>query len=278
MHSHERVLRRFLEFLEDDKVAQIDAVDTTHITRFILEITGHRGKVSYELNHLRIFFRFLYRKEMHSCNLSLFMPASNRLRVREHLPTIWKDDDIQRIMNCIDTGNPVGKRDLAIILLAVRLGLRGSDIKNLQFKDIDWTAGTIKIIQSKTKEAQVLPLSEDIGNVLINYLKSRPVSKQPYVFLSLKAPYGPLSKNNHLHHVLNKYIKKAGVTITADKSHGMHSMRHHLASKLLKQGTPLPVISGILGHRDTQSTSEYLRVDVDQLRFCTLEVEGKQHG
>jgi len=274
MHSHGRVVRRFLNFLNDGKVVRISDVDAGHITGFILEITGHRGKTTYELNNLRVFFRFLYRKDLHYCDLSLFVPASNHLRVREHLPSVWQEDDIHRILQCIDTGNPVGKRDFAIILIAVRLGLRGSDIKKLQFKDINWNTGTITIIQSKTKEPLVLPLFEDIGNALIDYLKSsRPVSDQPYVFLSLRAPYAPLSKENHLHHVLNKYIRKADVTVSADKSHGMHSLRHSLASRLLEQGTPLPVISSILGHRDTQSTSEYLRIDIDQLRICTLEAE-----
>lgn len=274
MRSHGRVVRRFLHFLNAGNVGRIGDVDAGHITEFILEITGHRGKATYELNNLRVFFHFLYRKDLHSCDLSLFVPASNHLRVREHLPSVWQEDDIHRILQCIDTGNPVGKRDFAIILLAVRLGLRGSDIKKLQFRDINWSMGTITVIQSKTKEPLVLPLFEDIGNALIDYLKnSRPVSGQPYVFLSLRAPYSPLSKDNHLHHVLNKYIRKADVTVTADKSHGMHSLRHYLASRLLEQGTPLPVISSILGHRDTQSTSEYLRIDIDQLRFCTLEVE-----
>lgn len=277
-HSHGRVVQRFLHFLNDENVTRISDVDAGHITGFILEITGHRGKATYELNNMRVFFHFLYRNNLHPCDLSLFVPASNHLRVREHLPSVWQEDDIHRILQCIDTGNPVGKRDFAIILLAVRLGLRGSDIKKLQFRDINWTSGSITVIQSKTKEPLVLPLFEDIGNALIDYLKSsRPVSDQPYVFLSLRAPYAPLPRDNHLHHVLNKYIRKAGVIVTVDKSHGMHSLRHYLASKLLKQGTPLPVISGILGHKDTQSTSEYLRVDIDQLRFCTLEVEVQKH-
>jgi integrase/recombinase XerD len=100
------------------------------------------------------------------------------------------------------------------------------------------------------------------------------LAKQPYVFLALRAPYNQLPKDNHLHQVLNKYIRKAGILITADRSHGMHSMRHTLASNLLKQITPLPVISGILGHPDINTTAEYLRIDIGQLRSCTLGLEG----
>ena len=211
---------------------------------------------------------------MHADDLALLVPASNTLRSREHLPTVWYDDDLQAILQCIDTMNPVGKRDYAMILLAVRLGLRGSDIKNLKFCDIDWDKATITVIQCKTKEPVALPLLDEVGWALIDYLRnSRPMSDKPYVFLALRAPYNPLSRENHLHQVLNKYIRRSGISITADKSHGMHSMRHTLASKLLKQGTPLPVVSGILGHRDSNTTAEYLRVDIEQLCSCTLDLE-----
>lgn len=240
IHTHERVIIRFLQFIRDDDVQFVQNICTAHITSFLLGITGHRGKVSYELGSLRTFFRYLYRNGLHQNDLTLFVPASNKLKSREHLPTVWSNDDVQSILQCIDTGNPVGKRDYAMILLAIRLGLRGSDIKSLKFQDIDWDKETITMIQTKTKEPIALPLLEDVGMALIDYLKdSRPVSDQPYVFLALRAPCNPLSHDNHLHQVLNKYINRSGVTVTADKSHGMHSMRHALASRLLKQGTPL---------------------------------------
>lgn len=278
MHTHERVIIRFLHFLKDEGLASIAEFNEKHISDFILEITGHRGKVSYETGSLRKFFRYLYQEGQTAKDYSLFIPACNRLKSREHLPTVWEEDDINRILHSIDTGNPVGKRDFAMILLAVRLGLRGSDIKNLCFSDINWEAETITITQVKTKEPVVLPLIESIGMALVDYLKySRPISDQPYIFLALRAPYNPLSSENHLHQVLNKYISRSGVIITADKSHGMHSMRHTLASGLLKQGTPLPVISGILGHRDSNTTAEYLRVDIEQLRSCTLGLEVEEH-
>ncbi|HJA56202.1 MAG TPA: site-specific integrase [Candidatus Bacteroides intestinigallinarum] len=274
IHTHERVVRRFLDSAVSYGLEDIASIDAAHISNFIMEITGHRGKATYELNSLRVFFRYLYRSGMVTEKPALFIPASNRLRIREHLPSVWEDEDVSAILQCVDRGNPVGKRDYAMILLAVRLGLRGSDIKKLCFSDIDWEKETLTVTQQKTKELIVLPLTNEIGTALIDYLKAgRPVSSEPYIFLALRAPYTPLSKDNHLHHVLNKYIKRSGITLCADKAHGMHSMRHTLASRLLEQGTPIPVISGILGHRDSSTTMEYLRIDVEQLRSCTLEME-----
>ncbi len=275
IHTHERVVKNFFNSAVNAfGVTEISTIGTEHISSFILEITGHRGKVSYELNSLRVFFRYLYLNGMHDADLTLFLPATNKLKSREHLPSVWENDDIVSILSCIDRGNPTGKRDYAMILLALRLGLRGSDIKGLKLYDINWEQDTITIVQQKTKESIALPLSAEVGFAIVDYLKyARPISKQPYVFLALRAPYNPLPRDNHLHQILNKYIRKAGIIISADHSHGMHSMRHTLASKLLKQKTPLPVISGILGHRDSDTTAEYLRVDIEQLRSCTLELE-----
>lgn len=140
IHTHERIITRFLQFLRDDDVQSVQDISTANITSFILEITGHRGKVSY-------------------------------------LPSVWSVDDVQSILQCIDTGNPVGKRDYAMILLAIRLGLRGSDIKSLKFHDIDWDKETITVVQSKTKEPVALPLLVDVGMALVDYLRnSRPIS------------------------------------------------------------------------------------------------------
>jgi len=274
IHTHERVIIRFLQFIRDNDVKSVNDISTANITSFLLGITGHRGKVSYELGSLRKFFGYIYRNGLHNNDLTLFVPASNKLRSREHLPSVWSTNDVQSILQCIDTGNPIGKRDYAMILLAIKLGLRGSDIKSLMFHNIDWDKETITVVQTKTKEPVALPLFEDVGMALIDYLRNgRPVSDQPYIFLALRAPYNPLPSNNHLHQVLNKYINRSGILVTADKSHGMHSMRHTLATRLLKQGTPLPVISAILGHRDSTTTAEYIRVDVEQLRLCTLDLE-----
>jgi integrase/recombinase XerD len=141
-------------------------IGTEHVSSFILEITSHRGKVSYELNSLRVFFRYLYINGMHDADLTLFLPASNKLKSREHLPSVWENDDIVSILSCIDRRNPTGKRDYAIILLALRLGLRGSDIKGLKLSNINWEQDTITIVQQKTKEPVALPLSAEVGFAL----------------------------------------------------------------------------------------------------------------
>lgn len=118
------------------------------------------------------------------------------------------------------------------------------------------------------------PILNDIGWALINYLKkARPVSDSPYVFLQMNAPYEAFGKDANLHNIITKHTRKAGITISIGKRHGLHSLRHTLASTLLEQGTALPVISEILGHINSRSTSVYLQTGIEGLRQCALDPE-----
>ena len=108
IHVHERVVARFLDSVVSQGLKEISSVNTGHVSTFILEITAHRGKVSYELNSLRVFFRYLYQEELIPEDLILFLPATNRLSILEHLPSIWGAGDVEAILRCIDRGNPVG--------------------------------------------------------------------------------------------------------------------------------------------------------------------------
>ena len=273
--DYTRTFRRLTKFLKREGVVSFSDLTPAHITPFIATIATYHGRsVGVILSELRQIFRFLYLKEYHKEDLSLFVPKHNQLRAREHLPSIWSREDIERMLNSVDVGNPTGKRDYAIILLVSKLGLRVSDIVNLKFENIKWEENRIEITQVKTKQPLSLPLFEDIGSAIIDYLKNgRPITDCQNVFVRHHAPFIAFDKNNRLHHMLKGYILRADVEITPEKSHGMHSIRHSLATELLKREVPLPVISEILGHQNTSTTANYLRVDVEQLRECALSLE-----
>jgi integrase len=179
---------------------------------------------------------------------------------------------VEKLLASIDRGSPPGKRDYAIILIASRLGLRSGDICDLSFENLKWETNTLEIIQKKTEEPLVLPLLEDVGLAIIDYLKyARPeCSSTNAIFLRLIPPMGKLTKDA-LHSIVTNRMHAAGIKIQDGKKHGPHALRHSLASALLEANTPLPVISEVLGHTTTQSTSVYLKIDINQLRTCTLE-------
>ena len=200
-----------------------------------------------------------------------YVIGRNNYPKREKLPSVYDADEIKRIEDEVDQASAVGKRDYAMLLLATRLGLRSSDIAGLRFENLDWDRNIICLTQSKTKKVVELPLLTDIGEAIINYLKyGRPVSDLQQVFLSACAPYRPVNRLI-INGAISRTIISSGVDIT-DRRFGPHAMRHTLASQLLRNGISLPVISETLGHSDTQVTMNYLRIDINNLMRCSLDV------
>ena len=265
-------LRAFVDYLATLGVAP-EGISSQHLSNYTATLIGYHAKtVAATLTTIRTFLRFLYYAGYHAQDLSGAVP---RLRSGhyERLPSIWPADAVQRLLVAVDRGNPTGKRDYAILLLAARLGMRVGDIKALMLSALQWDTKTIVCVQQKTGRPVTYPLLDDVGWALIDYLQhGRPLTASPYVFVRHSAPFEPFGKHVNLHHIITTYTRRAGIPVPRGP-HGMHSLRHTLASALLEQHTPLPVIADILGHLSTQSTQVYLHVDLDALRRCALDPE-----
>ena len=159
-----------------------------------------------------------------------------------------------------------------MLLLAARLGLRSSDIVNLKFENIDWGKSEIAIIQQKTKRALRLPLLNDVGEAIINYIKNgRPNVKNSHIFIRESSPYTQLNSSS-LFTIVDGYLKRANIKVPANHRHGPHALRHSLATLLLEDNIPISTIKEILAHKSTQTTKIYLKVAEKQLLQCALEV------
>lgn len=190
----------------------------------------------------------------------------------ERLPSTYSVDEINRILTTVDRSTKYGKRDYAVLLLAVQIGMRRSDICHLRLEGVHLNDRHIVFSQEKTGGMVNLPITELLVYALADYLAhARPPTASELVFVHIYANCGSAYSESALYVMLNKYMKKAGI-ITTGKRHGMHVLRHSLSSNLLKEGTPLPVISGILGHSSTEITTRYLWMDTEQLRKLSLEV------
>lgn len=226
--------------------------------------------VSENLRMLRRLSLYAFQNGYHAEDLSGCIPSVKNSR-QQRLPAVFTEDEVEKILSSFDRENPIGKRNYAIFLLAARMGLRSCDIKALEFDFINWTEKTLSFTQQKTKKFLTLPLPDDVGWAIIDYLKhGRPVSDSRYVFIQHKPPYGQYAD---LRNVLVKQMRRAGIEAPANKRIGMHCFRHSLATAMLENGVPLPVISQTLGHADISSTEVYLRVNISQLKLCALEVE-----
>ena len=265
-------VKAFLLYLEQKHINEIDAIDGNHISGFTETIIGQSQRtIGGRLATLRHFFQFLYQEQYHPRDLSGATPTVNCGRTAK-LPQIWTAEQVERVLNAVDRGTAEGKRDYAILLLVTYSGLRDGDVQNLKFENLIWSECCIRLNQTKTGQPPELPLVEEIGTAIIDYLKfGRPKQDDSsYVFVRHKAPYG---KCYNYYHVMKKYLGEAQIRLDTERLHGLHTLRHTLATRLLEQKVPLGTISQILGHTSINTTNIYLKVDISSLRECALNPE-----
>lgn len=262
---------RFMDYLDSQKISNCREINLALINNYIKTLAGYTYKtVEQNICSLRAFFRFLGGTEEVQTDFASKTPMV-QARKQTRIPSVWTADELKKLIAAIDRGSPKGKRDYAIILLACCLGMRCTDIKGLRLENFRWETKQLVFTQSKTREPLSLPLTPEVGWAVIDYLKyGRPKIDCPYIFVKHMAPFGPFSEADHLNQMIKRYMALAHLP-TLKKRHGMHSLRHTLASVLLENNTPLPVISDILGHIDTDSTAVYLKVDIKKLKECSLD-------
>lgn len=265
-------LFRMENFLLDSGIERFDCLTRPTVKLYIESFIG--SSTSTSSTSLREFGRLCdYAVEVgaHTESFSGMIPHVKNIR-RQRLPHTFTTDEIQRLLGAVNRNNPGGKRDYAMLLMTARLGFRSGDVRTLTFSSIDWTRKTVSITQQKTGKFLELPLPDDVGWAIIDYMKNgRPVCNNDTVFVSHMPPYNelnPISGN-----LVAKYMRQAGIQTPPNRVKGMHTLRHSLASGMLAEGVPLPTISSVLGHADISSTESYLRVDIKSLRLCALEVD-----
>jgi site-specific recombinase XerD len=271
LYEHEQHLFRFLVLLNRENITEIKTVNQAHVLIYLKGIDPRYSSLAHmTIRILRDFFRYLYGQGLLDIDVSGFFPKDS-YKKQPKLPSTYKKQEIETLINSIDRSSRTGKRNYAIILLAARLGLRASDITHLKFENLHWERNAIRIRQYKTGNELELPLLPEIGNALIDYLKyGRPVSDDPHVFLVARSPFNPMCSSGVGAVVQNAFFT-AGID-TGNRKHGPHALRHSLAGFLLENRVTLPVISEVLGHEKSESTRFYLRIDVTSLQKCMLEV------
>jgi len=265
-------IRRFLVFLQYCNVESSEYITSSLTSRFLSNYAGCKTRsISNVISGLKNYMNFLYQNCFIPEDISRLLPKVRIIR-NSFIPSAWKTKDVKKLLESIDRGNPTGKRDYAILLTVVRLGLRVSDIRSLRLSNLNWNLKNISIIMQKTKQTLELPILEDVGWAIIDYLKNgRPETSSDILFIRHRAPYDAFSHNDCLQHSLHRYMVKAGIEIPRDRACGLHSLRSTLARAMLDNNTPLPVISEVLGHQNIQTTSIYLKIDMEGLRKCVID-------
>jgi site-specific recombinase XerD len=272
--SNTRTVQFLLSYLYAQGVAAFEDITIQHIENYLRTHDGKSIKyIGTILYVFRKFFSFLFDRGFLADNLAVKLPKV-RIQRNATIPYGWSKPDIQKLLGVIDREDPKGKRDYAMLLIAIRLGLRISDIRNLKQSSINWSRQTINLNMMKTGQLIELPLLKDVGWAIIDYMKNgRPASNSECVFIRHRAPFNAIGGIGSFTKELHRYIVKAGIKIPDGQRRGMHSLRNALAANMLEIKSPLPIISEALGHQSVRTTGLYLKIDLDGLRKCALDPE-----
>jgi site-specific recombinase XerD len=244
----------------------------TDIDAFLISCAERyaRSTVADIAASIRCFARFLLARGHISIELaeSIISPGQPRFeQPRRALP--W--EDVRRLLRAVDTSSPRGLRDHALLLMMSTYGFGAGEVIGLQLQDIDWSAATLSVMRPKTGVGFTLPLLPAVGKALALYLRDGRPPNIPHrhVFVCMKMPFSPLAASAAVRHILVKHAVAAGLNAPYL---GSHVLRHSNAARQVNLGIRPQVLSDLLGHRDPESISAYVRIATEALRDVSLPV------
>jgi len=263
--GYERVARVFLEEQQPGRLESLTAAD---VSGFLSRECPRRGVSGARelVAGLRPLLRYLHVTGLIETPLVWAVPGVADLRDRS-LPHGVEPQVVARLLASCDRRRTVGRRDYAILLLLVRLGLRAGEVAAVHLDDLDWRAGEI-LVRGKRDRQDRLPLPVDVGQALVSYLQRRGRSEFRAVFLRMHAPAGALTRIG-VCGVVHDACVRAGVPPV-----GAHQLRHTAATAMLREGASLSEIAQVLRHREIKTTAQYAKVDRARLRPLAMPWPG----
>lgn len=271
IRSHNKYLKDFLGYIHyDANVNTLQMLTTKEIKGFLCLCAKRLNRYSLQhvVGYLRSFLRFQFERGVIQSALHTMIDTPRIYRM-EQLPRSLSWEMVNSLLLSIERKSKHGIRDYSMLFLIASYGMRACEVVSLTLDDIDWRAGVIRVPQRKRGNPLLLPLTDAVGDVLIEYLK-KSRSALPYreLFLRIRAPSGPL-KPTAVAEAFQLRVRKSGLDIPYQ---GPHCLRHSYAVHLLRRGTAVKAIGDLLGHRSVESTYTYLRLDIEDLRTVALPV------
>ncbi len=265
------IISEFLDVQEYEEAPdRLVFLNVTDIDNFIQHMAKRMGRVALQkaTSTLRHFLRFLSDRGVIPSGLERQIDTPRVYR-QEQLPKALPWSTVQAFLHSIDRHTAIGKRDFAMFSLITTYGLRACDVVALKLNDVKWRTGRIQICQTKTSRPLELPLIDEVGSALYDYLNGVPRhGNYRQVFLRLKAPSGVL-KSTAVTAAFQTWSIKSGLDIPYK---GTHWLRHSCALNLCRQGFSLKIIGDLLGHRRPESTAVYIRLKTEDLRDVALNM------
>ena len=261
-------VQRLLTYL-DQQGHSLESLTPDHVDAYLKHLgqTWSRVSLSSTAHALRTWFRYCEIRGRTPAGLADSILAP-RIYRQEGLPIGPTWEQVKGIIPDSTRDKPFQLRDRAILLLLAVYGLRSGEVRRLQLDDIDWKRDRLCVVRSKSGQRELLPLEPQTGNAIALYLRrGRPKCDSRCVFVTLRAPFRPLSTGALHHMVSHRLVPMAG----PGKGRGPHALRHACARRLVNAGLSLKEIGDHLGHRNPDSTRIYAKVDLASLRSVAME-------
>ncbi len=246
-----------------------------HIEEVVGQFSGtHRHIRKKFKNKLRVFLRWCLYNKITDKDLSLLVGKEKSV-TDPKLPSTFSAEECKLILKAVERASPAGKRDYAILLCIAVYGWRAADIRELRLENIDWRKNKISFIQQKTSVPVEFPIIPAVGNAIIDYLKNaRPESDSNHVVLMMSHLFMglPIKGTSFIYRLLLRYVQLAGIKGLDKRKHGSHAFRFSLATHLIASGHTISLTKSILGHKTTDVTLNYVRLDISSLKKCNLPV------
>ena len=237
--------------------------------RFVAARAGkcRRSSAQVAACSVRSLLRFLVLRGLCGGNLVQAVPRIPQWR-QEGLPRFMTEEQLRRLLDSFDRSCATGRRDYAMTLFMVALGLRVSEVTELHLDDIDWRAGTVRIRSAKNRRTRLLPLPNRVGKATARYLHGgRPSSTQRQVFLRHSVPVGIPVSRELVRGVVRRAYARAGCP---REWTGTHILRHTVATRLLQRGASLKEIADLLGHQSIDTSTIYSKVNISALAAVAM--------
>jgi len=265
------VAHKYFVWLSENGYYDLSNVDTSAVRQFMVFCSKSMSPNS--MRDVQLYLRKLY-DYLSASGLS-DIPYKELLAFRVNreskiYPCVPKED-IAAMFEAIDRTTKRGKRDYAILLLGAVTGLRAIDVAYMKLGDINWIRGEIKLVQAKTGMSVVLPLTQDVGEAIQDYiLNARPKSETQNIFLRINAPHRELKSAVTVSDIYNDWRKAAGLPPCKK----FHSLRRTLGRDMVTGGTAATTVAQVLGQKDFNSAKQYISLDSKHLKLCALPFDG----
>lgn len=269
--AYKHDLGKFSEFADKElgKGWQLGDIDQYTVKSF-LQFMADKGNAAVsrgrKLATLKSFFKYLTAegKVKSDPTAQVKMP-----KTQQKEPSYLTEQEYKRLLRTVQKNATkyFRARDMAIITMLLGMGLRLSELVELNVANISFEEGTIKVTRKGNHE-RILPANDGVMIAIQRYLKTRKdVTSQEPLFLSKR---NKRISNASVWHLVKKYLKQA--QIEKDKL-SPHTLRHTFATTLLKQGENLLTIKELLSHRNLRTTERYLHINGEDLKSAVKKID-----